>query len=186
MPKHHVSDHVRAASTCNSILSCLMVYPARDGAIETLERRIRVDRVAALLAAQREVRDTPRPVAPTGHGPPVVDAPEGVSDVAFPAAQSCGRTCRPTRRSSRRRAGLRSPGRVRPRDRAARSLPGRPATAAAASRTRRRAPSPSHFGRSSAVGGLPLADGSASSLPPHRLREHSAPQRPGAGRQHGA
>lgn len=56
MPRTRVAAHLRAARTCNAVLTSLLVYGRRDFAIERLEQHIRRERVAALLAAERAAR----------------------------------------------------------------------------------------------------------------------------------
>ena len=56
MPRQRVAAHLRAARTCNAVLSSLLIYRGRDRAIASLEQQIRRERVRALLAAERAAR----------------------------------------------------------------------------------------------------------------------------------
>jgi hypothetical protein len=64
MPRKRITAHLRAARTCNSVLTSLLMYANRDSATEQLEQAIRQQRVEALLAAERTAgRTSDRPFA---------------------------------------------------------------------------------------------------------------------------
>jgi hypothetical protein len=58
MPRKRIAAHLRAARTCNTVLTSLMTYRNRDSAIEQLEHEIREQRIAALLAGEQAVGQT--------------------------------------------------------------------------------------------------------------------------------
>src|SRR4051812_3741261 len=58
MPRNRIAAHLRAARTCNTVLTSLMTYRNRDSAIEHLEQDIREQRIAALVAAEQAAGQT--------------------------------------------------------------------------------------------------------------------------------